>query len=211
MLLWPPRSKITSQLIDVTRAGGDLGTQVRRRIMLGEQLPGHVGIVGGGELSPVNDPDGRLGAHHTDLSLRPGEHVVGAEVLRVHRDERPAESLAEDHRDPRHGRLCERVHEGRAEADHALATPAGCRHEPGRVDEHRASGCRTGRTWWTNRAPFSEPAVEHAAEVARLVGDHADVRCLDPRKSGHEVARPTGRDLEQLAAVDDRADHVAQS
>ena len=46
-----------------------------------ELLADLVGILGGRELAPVDDPDGGLRAHHADFRLRPREHVVGAEIL----------------------------------------------------------------------------------------------------------------------------------
>ena len=51
-------------------------------------------------LAPVDDRDRLLGAHHAELGLRPRERVVGAEVARVHGDERAAEGLAQHDRQP---------------------------------------------------------------------------------------------------------------
>ena len=59
------------------------------------------------------------------------------------------------------------------------------------------------------RALGGRLGVEHAAEVARLVGDHADAAAVDAGEAAHDVARPALAVLEQAAAVDDAADDVA--
>ena len=49
--------------------------------------------------------------------------------------------------------------------------------------------------------------VEHAGEHARLVADDADGPAVEPSEPAHDVARPVLVDLEELAVVDDPADH----
>ena len=46
----------------------------------------------------LTDPDCLPGGHDPDLRSRPGENEIGTQTLRVHRDDRPAVRLAEDHR-----------------------------------------------------------------------------------------------------------------
>ena len=77
--------------------------------------------------------------------------------------------------------------------------------KPGRVDEHQQRDPERVALADEARALLGAGRVEHAAEIARLVGDHADRPPVDPGHRGDEVARPAGRDLEQLAAVDERA------
>ena len=51
-------------------------------------------------------------------------------------------------------------------------------------------------------ALLTRRGVEAAAEVAGLVGDHADRRAVDAGEADDEVARPARRELEQRAGVD---------
>ena len=162
------------ELVDVAGAGRDFGPQLRVGVVVASSLAGGVGSSRGGELAAMDDPDRRLGAHHADLGLRPGEHVVGAEVLGVHRDESSPERLAQNHRHARHGRLGERMDECSAEADHARGLLAGARHEAGRVDEYEQRDPEGVALGDEARALLRAGGVEHAAEVARLVGDHPD-------------------------------------
>ena len=98
-------------------------------------------------------------------AVGPGEHVVGAELLGVHRDERAAEGLAQDHRDARHGGLGERVHELRAVADHAALSWRVPGRKPGRVDEHEQRQAEALQRAHEPRRLLRGVGVEHAAEV----------------------------------------------
>ena len=99
-------------------------------------------------------------------ALRPREHVVGAEVLRVHRDERAAERLAQDHGHARDRGLGERVHERRAEADHARGLLTRPGHVARRVDQHQQRDPERVALRHEPRALLGAGRVEHAAEVA---------------------------------------------
>ncbi len=63
------------------------------------------------------------------------------------------------------------------------------RHEPGRL--------------------LGAVGVEHAAQVARLVGHDRHRQAVDARERGHHVARPPGPQLQQRVAVDDRLERFA--
>jgi hypothetical protein len=52
---------------------------------------------------------------------------------------------------------------------------------------------------------FIGVGVEHAAQVARLVGDDPDGAAVEPSQRAHDVARPARGDLERPPAVDERA------
>ena len=131
------------QLVDVAAGGRHPRAQVRLGVALGEVVAGGVGIVGRLELAAVDDPDRGPRRHHADLGVRPREHVVGAQVLGVHRDVGAAERLAQDQRHPGHVGRRERVHELRAEPDHAAATPAWCPACSRGCRRARPAGCRT--------------------------------------------------------------------
>src|SRR4029079_12446594 len=58
------------------------------------------------------------------------------------------------------------------------------------------------------RALGAGVGVEYAAQVVRLVGDHADRAALEPREAADQVARPARGPLEHAAAVDEPVDDV---
>ena len=51
--------------------------------------------------------------------------------------------------------------------------------------------------------------VDHATEIPRLVGDHADRPPVDAGERGDHVACPARGDLEQVPAVHQGGDHAA--
>ena len=205
----PARVAREDDLVDEALGGGGAGAQVLVRV-LGRELVARGGrVVGGGDVAPLDDRHGLLGAHDAELGLRPRERVVGAQVAGVHRDERAAERLAQHDRHLRHGGLGERVHELGAVTDHAELLLLGAGHEARRVDEHderqpeRVAGADEARALGRGLG------VEHAAQVARLVGDHADRLAVHAREPADDVLRPLLAVLEQPAAVDQAADDVA--
>src|SRR6478735_5429364 len=86
----------------------------------------------------------------------------------------------------------------------------GCtRQEPRRVGKYRERHAEAIAHVHEPGALLARGGVEAAAEMARLVGDHADRRALDPSEADDQVARPARAELEQLTAVDEARDHVA--
>ena len=96
-----------------------------------------------------------------------------------------------------------------AEPDHAGSLLLGAGHVAGGVDQHDERDPERVALGDEPSALLRGVGVDDPAEVARLVGDDRDRAAFEPGEPGHEVARPTGRGLEQFAAVDDRADDIA--
>ena len=121
----------------------------------------------------------------------------------------PPNALRSTTRHLRHVGLGERVHELGAVADHAALLLARAGHEARGVHEHDERQPEGVAGAHEARGLGAGVGVEHAAEVARLVGDDADGAALEAGEPAHDVARPARRPLEQAAAVDDALDDVA--
>ena len=121
--------------------------------------------------------------------LRPGEHVVGAEVARVHGDERAAERLAQHDGDLRHRRLGERVHELGAVADHAALLL-------------RVPGMKPGVSTSTTQR---QPERVAGAHEARALGAPTRRRARRRGSCGWLAITPTGAAVEAGEAADDVA------
>ncbi len=157
----------------------------------------------------MHDPDRRTGAHDPELGLGPGEHQVGAEVARVHRDVRAAIGLAQHDRELGDARGGERAQQSRALPNHPGALLAGAGHKTGGVDdghEREAEGIAEAHEARRLVRPLR---VEHAAEVTGLVGHDPHRPSLDPGQRGDDVAGPAREQLEQRVAVDDAVERVA--
>ena len=162
-------------------------------------------VVGGRDRLAVDHAHRLLRAHDPDLGVGPGEREVGAQVLRVHRDEAAAVGLAQHHGHLRHHGLGERVQQLRAVADHAEALLLRAGQEAGRVDEHhqrhpvRVAGAHELRGLLRGRRRRS-----------RRRGTRAGWRSRPPRgpsirqKRRDHVARPARGHLEHLLVVHDR-------
>ena len=196
-------------LVDRALGGGRHRGQVLGGVAVGEAVARRRRVVGGGDLAPVDEVDGLLGAHDAHLRARPGEHEVGAELAAVHRDERAAEGLAQHDRHARHRRRRERVHELGAVADDAAGLLRLAGQEAGRVDEHDEREAERVAAVDEARGLAGGLGVQRAAEELRLVGDDADRAPVDAHVGGDDVARPARVELEHAAAVDDRAQDVA--
>ncbi len=175
--------------------------------MLGGKLGDHLRTALGrdlGQLAPVEDPDGGLGAHHRHLRGRPGEHGRRAQAVRVHGDVGATVGLAGDNGDPGHGALGERVQQLRAAPDHALPFLAHTGQIAGDVDQddqryaegvahpHEAGRLLRGR------------GVQAAAAAQRVVGHHAHRPAAEPAQGGDDVRRPAGVQFDHVVVEDAR-------
>ena len=169
-------------------AAGDLLVLLRQ---LGVQRLALV-VGGGGELAPVQDPDGGLGAHHGDLGVRPGEHRGRAQGLGVHRDvgaaDRPCGSPASPAgRPPRRTRAA-----ASRRAGPRRPTPG--RHRAGSRARRRspAAGCRTRRTSGRTGEAFSAE-VESRQPPSRsgLLATTPTTAAGQPAESDRRCSAPT--------------------
>ena len=93
-------------LVDEAGRGGGLGAQVLVGVRVGEARRARPrGPRRHASSRRLMIPTAGARAHDPELGLGPGEHEVGAEVARVHRDVRAAVGLAQDHGQLRHRAL----------------------------------------------------------------------------------------------------------
>ena len=84
----------------------------------------------------------------------------------------------------------------------------GPRHETWDVDEGDYGDVETVASPHEPGALFRRVDVQDSRQYLGLVGDHADDLASDAAKTADEVERPQGVVLEQLAAVEDRAEQL---
>ena len=163
-----------------------------------------------GDLPAEDDVGGALGAHHGDLVGRPGVGEVGADGLGVHDDVRAAVRLAQDQRDPRHGRVAVGVEQLRAVPDDARRAPG---RRPGRKPGHVQQGDERDVEGVAHldeaRGLLRAPRCPGHRPGRRLVGDDADDLAVEPGQRADDVAGPALVDLQVVAVVDDLLDHLA--
>ena len=94
-------------------------------------------------------------------------------------------------------------------ADHPAPLEVLAGVEAGRVDEGDDRQVERVAEADEASALLRRRDVERAGDRERLVGDDADGLPSDRREAGDEVRRPSSAQLEQIAVVDDRPDHVA--
>ena len=157
----------------------------------------------------MDDPHGLTRGHDPDLGAGPGEAEVGAEVLRVHRDHGAAVCLPQDDGELRDPGAGERPQQRGAVADHPGALLSASGHETRGVDEHDQRQPEAIAALDEEGGLLGGGGVDHAAEAAGLVRDDTHRAPLDPGQRGDHVPGPALAELEQLAAVGERADHVA--
>src|SRR3954467_4564803 len=123
--------------VDQAHLDGALGGGVAARVLAREPVREAVlRAVAGRQLTPVDDLHRRARAHDPDLGAGPRERGIGAEVLRVHRDVRAAERLAQDHGETWHLGAGERAEERCSVANDPAGLLADAGYEARRVDEH---------------------------------------------------------------------------
>src|SRR5690606_6808407 len=154
------------------------GGEVRvgeRVLVLGDELgPQGVGVLGGGQLTPVEDVHRALGPHDRDLRGRPGQVDVRAEVLGAHDVVGAAVRLAGDDRDQRHGGLGVGVQELGPAPDDPVPLLIGAGQEAGHVNEGEYGDVEGVAGAYEAGGLLGGGDVERAGEVHRLVGHDTD-------------------------------------
>ena len=143
--------------------------------------------------------DRRLGAHHRDRGAGQGDAAVGLEGRAGHRVEAGAVGLADDHRELRHGRLGDGADHLRPVADDPLALDRGADHEAGHVGEEEQRQVEGVAGLDEARRLVGRVDEEHAAFLARLVGDDADDAAVEPAVADDQLFRPALVDFEEAS------------
>ena len=148
--------------------------------------------------------DRRLRAHHRDRGAGQGDAAVGLEGRPGHRVEAGAVGLADDHRELRHGRFGDGADHLRPVADDPLALDRGADHEAGHVGEEEQRHVEGVAGLDEARRLVGRVDEEHAALLARLVGDDADDAAVEPAVADDQLLRPALVDLEEGVGVEQR-------
>ncbi len=171
---------------------------------------GPLGLVGDRlDLVVEDGVDRRLGTHHGDRGARQGDAAVGLEGRPGHRVEAGAVGLADHHRELRHGRFGDGADHLRAVADDPLALDRGADHEAGHVGEEQQRQVEGVAGLDEARRLVGRVDEQHAAFLARLVGDDPDRLAVEPRVADDQLLRPALVDFEQAAGVEQRVEHLA--
>lgn len=158
------------------------------------------------EFGTVENLGRALGAHHGDLSRRPGVVHVGSDVFGRHDVIGAAIGLARDQRHHGDRRLAIGEEQLGAVLDDAAIFLGGAGQEAGHVDQRQDRDRKGVAEADETRGLARGVDVEAAGENHRLVGDDADRLALDADEAGDDVAGEACLQFEEIGLVGDGED-----
>src|SRR5438874_2386154 len=200
-----PRPARLDHAIDVAALRGDVRIGESLGVLLDELAALRRA---GGQLTAEQDVDRPFRTHHSDLSGRPRDVEVGADVLRAHHAVSAAVGLARDDRELGHCRLAERVEELGSVPDDPAIFLRGARQESRDVDKGDERDVEGVAEAHEPRRLVGRVDVERAGHHLRLVGHHAHRAAAEVREPDDDVHGIERLHLEELAAVDDHGDDL---
>src|SRR6188472_103969 len=194
-------------VVDHGVASGDVGIDLlAHRVQ--HRLAGRLRIVGGLDHRAADDFDRTLGPHHRDLGARPGDDQVGLVGLAAHHVVAGAVGLAHDHGHLRHRGAADRVEHLRAVADDPGVLDFGADHEAGHVLEEDERDVEGVAEVDEAGGLVGGVVIEYSGQLLGLVGDDPGWLAAETGEAGDQGLGELWLDVEELAVIDDLADHV---
>ena len=193
-------------VVDVTEAGGYIGSSGHLGVLGSLLLLHSHGILGTFDILAEDDVGGTVGAHNGDLGGGPGQNHVGTQVFGAHSQIGAAVSLAGDHGHLGHGGFAVGVQHLGAVADDAAELLSGAGQEAGNV--HQSQNGYVEAVAGTDKAGgfVRGVDVQTAGLNLGLVGDDAHTAAVQTHEAADHVGSKVGLILQEFAAVGQSGD-----